>query len=331
MPGVQTYTGLSPRTQLYAYEKFLERGEPYMCIQKFMDSKPLPANKSETISMRRYESLPKDLKVLVEGITPAPSDLDFTDYQATLVQYGDHVVITDKVKMTHEDDVFTETVGLLGEQAAQMMEFMRWGIMTGGSNVQYATGAARSSVVDIVNDALLARVLRTLKRYNAMHLTKALAASPNYNTSPIDRAYIAIGHTDLENDIRGLTGFVPREKYTSMTPFDGEVGSWRNIRFMLGSIYEPFKDAGGAAGAGTTRISTSGSKCDVYPLMIFGKGFFSGVALKGKYAVSVDGVPAKRSESDPHAQRNVVAWETMQTALITNQLWGVRVEAAATL
>ncbi|GAB6037128.1 hypothetical protein JCM15519_16870 [Fundidesulfovibrio butyratiphilus] len=331
MPGVQTYTGLSPRTQLYAYEKFLERGEPYMCIQKFMDSKPLPANKSKTISMRRYESLPKDLKVLVEGITPAPSDLDFTDYQATLTPYADHVVITDVVRMTHEDDVFTETVGLLGEQAAQMMEFMRWGIMTGGSNVQYANGTARSSVADIVSDVLLARVLRTLKRYNAVHLTRALTASPNYNTSPIDRAYIAIGHTDLENDIRGLTGFVPREKYTSMTPFDGEVGSWRNIRFMLGSIYEPFKDAGGATGAGTTRISTSGSKCDVYPLMVFGKGFFSGVALKGKYGVNVDAVPAKRSESDPHAQRNVVAWETMQTALITNQLWGVRVEVAATL
>jgi N4-gp56 family major capsid protein len=331
MAGVQTYSGLNPRTQLYAYEQFLERAQPYLCIEKFMSSKPVPTNSSKTISLRRYESLPNALKVIVEGITPAPSDLTFTDYSATLVQYGDHAIISDVVEMTHEDDVFGETVGLMGEQAAQMMEKMRWGIMTGGSNVQYATSGGRTAVVDIIGDSLMTKVLRTLKRYDARYLTKALAASPNYATAPIDRAYIAIGHVDLENDIRGLTNFLPREKYTSMTPFDGEIGSWRNIRFILGTIYSPFADAGGATGAGTTRVSTSGSKCDVYPLMVFGKDFFSGVCLKGKAAVQVNGKKAEITESDPFAQRNVVSWKTMQTALITNDFWGVRVEAAATL
>lgn len=326
MAGIQTYSGLDPRTDLFAYETFLERAQPYLCIEKFMDSKPVPKNGSKVISLRRYESLPIGLKGLVEGVTPAPSDLTFTDYSATLVQYGDHVVISDVVEMTHEDDVFGETVGLLGEQAAQMMEKMRWGIMTGGSNVIYAGTAGRSTVVGKVDDAYMTRVLRALKRNNANYITKALSASPAYKTSPIDRAYIAIGHVDLENDIRGLTNFVPREQYTSMTPFDGEIGSWRNVRFILGTIYESIPDVGDTTVAG--KITTSGARCDVYPLMVFGKGFFSGVALKGMNAVKVVGKKAEHSEADPFAQRNFVSWKTMQTALITNDLWGVRLEVA---
>lgn len=328
MAGIQTYGDLNPRTQLWAAETFLERAQPYLCIEKFMDSRPIPAKSSKVISLRRYNSLSKTPVALVEGVTPNPTDLTFTDYSATLVQYGAHVIISDLVQATHEDDVLGETLGILGEQGAQMMEAMRWGIMTGGSNVQYANGVAgRTSVVAKIADADVSKALRTLKRNNTGYITKALTASPNYATSPIDRAYMAIGHVDLEGDIRALTGFVPREKYTSMTPYDGEIGSWRNVRFILGSIFEPVPDAGGSP---SSTISTSGAKCDIYPLMIFGKGFFSGVALKGMYAVEPAVALAKVTESDPHAQRNVVSWKALQAALITNQLWGVRLELAAT-
>jgi N4-gp56 family major capsid protein len=331
MPGTQTYSGLNPRTQLFAYEQFLERGQPYMCLEKFIDSKPVPSNSSKVISLRRYNSLPTDAKTLVEGVTPAPSDLTFSDYTATLVQYGDHTVISDVVEMTHEDDVFGETVGLMGEQAAQMLEGVRWDTMLGGTSVWYAhtSQAGRAAVSLELQEKDLAYALRVLKRANCNYITKALSASPNYKTSPIDRAYIAVGHVDLEGDIRALDGFVPREQYTSMTPFDGEVGSWRNIRFMLGSIYAPFEDAATTNAGSAFVYTTTSTKSNVYPLMVFGKGFFSGVSLKGKNAVQVVGKKAEHTESDPFAQRNFISWKTMNANLITNELWGVRIECLA--
>lgn len=329
---INTYSSLTPRTTLFAYEKFLERAEPYLCIQKFCDTKPIPENSSKQITMRRYEALSNapSAVTLSEGVTPTPQSMTFTDVSATLVQYGGTVQVSDVVQFTHEDDLFGESFGLLGEQAAQVIETVHWNKMIAGTNVQYSTGTATSAVSAVVSEPLLAKALRTLKRNNASYVTKALEASPNYNTRQIDKAYIAFCHPDLEKDLRAMTGFISRELYAGgMTPYDGEIGAWRNIRFMTSTMYTPKLSAGAADGG--VLVTSGSSKADVYPIVIFGKGFYSTVALKGKNAVTPVGVQAKPSDSDPLGQRSTVGWKTMITGAITNDLFGVRVEVGCSL
>ena len=83
----------------------------------------------------------------------------------------------------------------------------------------------------------------------------------------------------------------------------------------------PYEDAGGAVSAGLT--STSGVKCDVYPLLIFGKDAFGAVALKGYKSQVADSKgariapvevkvvqPDKIDKADPLGQRGFAGYKT---------------------
>jgi len=103
------YGDISPRTAAFAVKELLKRGMPYMILEKFGQSKPLPSNNSKTIKFRRYfldttlasGYTPKEYfsddatsqfdptaKTLTEGVTPTATALEHADIDATLVQYG---------------------------------------------------------------------------------------------------------------------------------------------------------------------------------------------------------------------------------------------------
>ncbi len=97
---------------------------------------------------------------------------------------------------------------------------------------------------------------------------------------------------------------------------------------MSSTIFEPFADAGGAAGS---MLSTSGMSADVYPYIFMGRDAFATVALKGKNAiVPMVLQPNVPRGGDPYGQRGTVAWKTMMTAKILNDLWMCRLECAVT-
>lgn len=325
--GTTAYGDISPRTAAFAAKELLKRGLPYLVIEKFGQSKPLPANNSKTIKFRRYNSLSTTPATLTEGVTPAATTLTSTDVTANLSQYGDRIVITDVIEDTHEDPVLQEATAVLGEQAAQMIEKVRFGVIKAGTNVLYANGGARNAVNTIVTLTLLRKAVRTLKRQNARFITTVVKSTPSYGTEAVAPGFVALIHPDCAMDIRGLTGFVPAEKYGSLSPWENELGKVEEIRFVESTIFEPFADAGGAKG---TMLSTSGTSADVYPILVIGRDAYGIVALKGAYAVTPMVVNAKPSDSDPMAQRGHVAWKTMQTAVILNDAWMCRLEVAAT-
>lgn len=325
--GTTTYGDIGPRTAAYAAKELLKRGLPYLVIEKFGQSKPLPANNSKSMKFRRYNALPTTPAVLTEGVTPAASSLTHTDITANLVQYGDRVTVTDVIEDTHEDPVLAEATEVLGEQAAQMIEKVRYGVLKAGTNVLYANGTARNQVNTALTQPVLRRAVRTLKRQNARFITKVIRSTPAYGTENVAPGYVALVHPDCAGDIRSLTNFVPAEKYGSMTPWENELGKCEEIRFVESTIFEPFADAGGAKG---TMLSTTGANADVYPILLLGKDAYGIVALKGAYAITPMVVNAKPSDSDPMAQRSHVSWKTMQTAVILNDAWMLRIEVAAT-
>lgn len=322
-----TYGDISPRTAAFAAKELLKRGIPYLVIEKFGQAKALPAGNSKTIKFRRYNALPNTPAALTEGVTPASSTLTQTDITATLVQYGDRVTVTDVIEDTHEDPVLQEATEILGEQAAQMIEKVRFGVLKAGTNVLYANGAARNAVNTPLSLTVLRRAVRTLKRQNARAITRVVRSTPAYGTEAVAPAFVAMVHPDCASDIRTLTGFVPTEKYGQMTPWENELGKCEDVRFVESTIFEPFADAGGAKG---TMLSTSGTSADVYPILLVGRDAYGIVALKGAYAITPMVVNAKPSDSDPMAQRNHVSWKTMQTAVILNDAWMLRIEVAAT-
>lgn len=321
------YGDISPRTAAFAAKELLTRGQPYLVLEKFGQAKALPANNSKVMKFRRYNALPNTPKVLTEGVTPTSTQLTYTDVTATLSQMGEVVEISDVILDTHEDPVLNETVGLLGEQAAQMVEKMRFGVVKAGTNVMYGNGAARNAVNTAITIDVQRRAVRALKRQNARQITSIVRSTPSFNTENVAPGYVALVHPDLERDIRALAGFTPAEKYGTITPWENELGKIDDVRYVTSTIFEPWADAGGAKG---TMLSTGGTNADVYPVLYVGKDAYGIIALKGAYAVTPLVVNPKPSDSDPLAQRGKAGFKTMQTAVILNDLWMLRAEVAAT-
>jgi N4-gp56 family major capsid protein len=321
------YGDISPRTAAYAEKELLKRGIPYLVLEKFGQAKALPEASTKVIKFRRYNALPNTPTTLSEGVTPAGQTLAVTDVTATLAQYGDKVTITDVILDTHEDPTLNESVALLGEQAAQMIEKMRFGVLKAGTNVLYANGAARNAVNTAISITLQRRAVRALKRQNARFITSVIRSTPSFGTENVAPGFVALIHPDCEADVRGLTGFVPAEKYGTMTPWENELGKVEDVRYVSSTIFEPFADAGGAKG---TMLSTTGTSADVYPVLFLGRDAYGIVALKGMFALTPLVVNPTPSDSDPLAQRGHVAWKAMQTCVILNDSWMVRGEVAAT-
>ena len=324
---MSVFGDIQPRTAAFAAKELLKRGIPFMILEKFGQSKPLPGNSSKTMKFRRYNALDATPTALAEGITPASQQLTMTDVTATLTQYGSRIQITDVIIDTHEDPVLNESIALLGEQAAQMIEKMRFGVLKAGTNVVYGNGAMRSAVNTALSIAVQRKATRALKRQNGRAITTVVKSTPAFGTEAIAPGFIGLSHPDLESDIRSMPGFVPAEKYGAMTPFENELGKVEDVRYLTSTIFDPFPDAGGDKGA---MLSASGVKADVYPVLYLAANAYGIVALKGMYAVTPMIVNPKPSDSDPMGQRGHAAWKSMQTAVILNDAWMVRVEVSAT-
>ena len=169
--------------------------------------------------------------------------------------------------------------------------------------------------------------MRKLKRQNGRAITSVVKSTPAFGTEAVAPSFIGLAHPDCEGDIRNLQGFVPVEKYGSMTPYECEIGKCEDVRYLTSTVFESTKDYGGAKGA---MYSTSGTDADVYPILYLARDAYGIVALKGMFAVTPMVVNPKPSDSDPLAQRGHVGWKAMQTAVILNDAWMCRAEVAVT-
>lgn len=328
MSGTQVYGDISPRTAAYAVKTMLVRGVPLLVLEKFGQVYVMPTKSSKVAKFRRYNALALATTPLVEGVTPTGKKQTVTDVTATLDQYGDFIEFSDVIEDTHEDPFLMSTSETLGEQAAQTIESVRWGILKGGSNVEYANGASRASVNTPISLALQRRVTRTLGRQNAKPITRIVGSTANFRTEPVEASFIGLGHVDLENDIRAMPGFIPVKQYGNPgTAYPGEIGAVDNVRYILTTLFTAFADAGGAKG---TMISTTGTSADVYPVIYLAQDAYGIVPLKGKDSLSIMVVNPKPTHGDPLGQRGTAGWKTMQTAVILNDAFMVRGEVAAT-
>jgi len=334
MPNYTTYGDISPRTAAYAKKRLLKRGQHLMVIERFGQTDPQQKNKSKTVKWRRYNSFPRATAPLAEGVPPQGQKLTKVDITATLEQYGDAVQISDVIKDTHEDNVFNEAVDLCGEQSAETVEELRINILKAGSNVFYANGVTSRATVDSPpTRSDFRKIYRSFMRNKARQISKIIKASHRISTEPVAPAFFCMGHTDLDADIRGLTGFLEGEKYADSTKLlPGEIGKVEQFRIILTAMFDPWEVAGAS---GTTYLSggvevSSAADCDVYPLLFTAQNAYGIVPLQGYNAVTPMVVNPKPSKTDPAGQIGWVSWKTYQTAAILNQLWFARMECAAT-
>ena len=344
-----TYGDISPRTAAFVVRDLLKRGMPWLIFEKFGQAKVLPSNSTKTIQFRRYyldstfttpvgatdfnpyeyftgSNFNPANKVLTEGVTPDATSLESSDYEASLIQYGDRVIISDVIMDTHEDPILREAVDILGEQAAVLIEKTRYNVLKAGLNVFYANGTTRIGTNTTLSLLDQRKVTRFLKRQLGKQITSMVKSTPAYGTEPIAPSFIGIVHPDVEPDLRAITGFVPVEKYGSMTPWEGELGKIEDVRYLATTISEPLASAG--ASGGSAVLQSDGTNADIYQTIYLARDAYGIVAFKGANAMTPMVVNPKASDSDPLAQRGHVGWKGYSATIILNDFWMARVEHA---
>lgn len=330
MSSFTTYGDVSPRVGIHAVAKALANAQPELCLSQFAMNTPMPKNKGLTIKWRRMVPFNVSTTALTEGVTPSASGITVEDVTATLSQYGDIRRITDVIADTHEDPILSWASEESGKQAATTKETLLWNTVRAASTILYSNGNAESAINTAVDEDLIRAGINTLKRNHAKRVTKRVAASPNESTEPVNAAFIAVGHTDMERDIRELGGFIPVERYGQFQPVHmNEIGKFEDVRFILTPHLTPNYGAGSATLQGMR--SEGGSNVDVYRLVMFGQDAYGTVRLNGKDAAEMAVTnPKMGTPGDELGQRGSVAWKFWHADAILNDSWIVALYCGAT-
>ncbi len=185
-----------------------------------------------------------------------------TDSQVTLtlVEYGNVVTTTAKLRGTSFIDVDPVIANLIGFNAGKSLDTIARDVLKGGSNVRYATGGATDPVSRLTVEASDTIAGDDVRR--------ALADLRGANVAEIGNAYVAYIHPDVSYDLRGGTGAANwRDPHTYSQPaeiWNGEIGMFEGFRFVETPQAPVFADAG-----------SSTTLTDVYRTIFIGRQGFA--------------------------------------------------------
>ncbi|MEI6478596.1 MAG: N4-gp56 family major capsid protein, partial [bacterium] len=336
---VTTSSTLSALTQ-YIQRKGLAVADPNLVIGEYGLKNSIPQKNSKTMAFRRYERISpttgKDastIKSLVEGTIPTDTQPTITTVTLTLSQYGNLFRVSDQAEWINEVSVDTELMARNSENMAQTIETVyRDGIMAGSAfgrltdSIGTIGAGARTTVAGKINAVALDKVARILKGADAKFYTEQVDATTKIATQAVRKSYIAVTHPDVEFDLESVPDYVPAANYSSNSGLlKGEVGSYRNIRFVTSTLSKIFPDSG-ATKAGTK--STTGTDSDTYATLIFGKEAYTVVDLAS--AANIFYTPASSQDhANPLGQWFSLGWKAMCGSVILNDAWIYRLETVA--
>lgn len=294
----------------------------------------MPANSGKTTVFRRWLpygataanpnqwSVDAFKHITVEGVTPAADTLTPQDVEATLTEYAVLYAITNQMVDLHEDGsgIVDEMKKQTGERLGLVREMVRYGALRGCTNKFYAGGTSRSTVAAKVTLPLLRKITRSLRANHAKFITGVLAPSAMYDTSAIEQSFLVFCHTDCEQDIRDLPGFVETARYGQRKlAHEMELGSTESFRFILSPELGSYPNSGVAVGS--TGLQ-GGSNVDVYPMIVCGQDAWGQTVLRGKDAINVTYIaPGVKDKNDPLGQRGYIGASNYFTATVLNNGW----------
>lgn len=310
-------------TQIPAGQGFYDKNMLVRAVSNFVHTRwaqqrDIPQNAGQTIKFRRYGNLAAATTPLTESVTPNGSQLSVTDIEATPLQYGDYVTMSDYVNFTTLDPLLTETSTILGDQAGDTLDQLTRDVLVAGTTVQYASTATARNEITAAMTLTVAEVreaVRTLEENKAKMIMEQIDAEDAYNTVPIGKAYVGIIHPRTHFNLKSETGFVPVVKYSSQANvMEDEKGAVDDVRFVSSPNAKVF------AGAGL-------SSADVYVTLILGRDAYGITRIAGKALENI--IKPLGAGQDPLNQRATSGWKATFVAKRLNEAFMIRIEHGA--
>ena len=309
---VTTDSGLSKEMKTFYSDWLIDMAEPNLVHDQFGQKHPIPKNGGKIIEFRKYDSLPKALTPLTEGVTPNGQKLSMSVITSNVQQYGGYIELSDILLLTAIDNNLVQATKLLGSQAGRTLDTITREVLNGGTNVQYAEGqvTARNALVGgqasgnhyLTVDAVR-RAVRFLKIMNA----------PKINGS-----YVGIIHPDVSYDLMSDEKWVNVKTYSDPDGiYEGEIGKIEGVRFVETSEAKVFEGAGA-------------SGVDVYSTLILGSDAYGVTEITGGGLEHIVKQLGSAGTADPLNQRATAGWKATKTAERLVEQYMVRIETTST-
>lgn len=309
---VTTDSGLSKEMKTFYSDYLIDMAEPNLVHDQFGQKHPIPKNGGKIIEFRKYDSLPKALTPLTEGVTPNGQKLSMSVITSNVQQYGGYIELSDILLLTAIDNNLVQATKLLGSQAGRTLDTITREVLNGGTNVQYAEGqvTARNALVGgqasgnhyLTVDAVR-RAVRFLKVMNA----------PKINGN-----YVGIIHPDVSYDLMSDPKWVNVKTYSDPDGiYEGEIGKIEGVRFVETSEAKVFEGAGA-------------SGVDVYSTLILGADAYGVTEITGGGLEHIVKQLGSAGTADPLNQRATAGWKATKTAERLVEQYMIRIETAST-
>ena len=321
------------QVQYQAAKDILDTAPSITVIDIAFYKKTMNRQSGASIVYRRWLASAVDTTPAPEGSVKESRQLQNEDFPGTMLRYTERYQVTRVAYDLEPWDAVKGATERLKQLVVATRERVRWLAAVGGTNVFYNATAitSRPTVNGPITPGRVQTVLRSLTNLKAEYFQKEIQGSDKEGTSPIEAAYYAFGHSDIEGDLRGFPGFARVVEYGSgRGAHMQEFGAYQKARFFTSPDALKFSGAGAAS---TTMLNTSGNT-DVYPVIFCGKNALCSVALNGSGAngfgnLKVD-ILDKADKSDPNNSWVDVCADWYDLAMITSNDWLVRLEVGAT-
>lgn len=303
---------------------------------------------SLTALWRRLENLTPTVTALSELTSEnmpyrTGENITATDTTAALSKYGQVLWLTEEVDLVNFNGQTDKLLEVLGISAGQSLNRLQRNILEDNATAIYTDEAtADSGVLSPIAAANIRNANNVLNRNSTRKFRAASSGSTNYNSSPIRAANYGICHSDVEEDIRDLTGFIAAEQYASHTEIqEGEFGMVGGVRFISTEEASIDTGSGGAAAGG---VRTTSGNADVYATLIFGMEAAGSLGFGMKHIMEVykagDSMPSIQliqkgrgsgGTSDPLNEVMTMSWKAWHGGAILNGAWVRVIRSAASL
>ena len=309
---VSTDPGLSDEMKTYYSTYLIRLAGPQMVHDQFAQVQPIPKNGGKRIEFRKYDSLPKALTPLSEGVTPNGQKLSVSKLQADVAQYGGYVELSDVFQLTAIDNNLMEATRVIADQASRTLDTITREVLCGGTNVQFGTGTklyrhqltgGEASGNDYLTVEAVRKAVRFLKTMNARKR---------------NGSYVGIIHPDAAYDLMSDPEWkYPHQYQDTENLYSGEIGRVGGVRFVESTEAKIF------AGAGA-------SDRDVYSTLILGEDAYGVTEIEGGGLQHIVKQLGSAGTADPLNQRATVGWKAMKTAERLVEQYLVRIETTST-
>ena len=309
---VTTDTGLSKEMKTFYSDYLIDMAEPNLVHDQFGQKHPIPKNGGKIIEFRKYDSLPKALTPLTEGVTPNGQKLSMSVITSNVQQYGGYIELSDILLLTAIDNNLVQATKLLGSQAGRTLDTITREVLNGGTNVQYAEGQVTARNALVGGQATGNHYLTVDAVRRAVRFLKVM------NAPKINGSYVGIIHPDVSYDLMSDPKWVNVKTYSDPDGiYEGEIGKIEGVRFVETSEAKVFEGAGA-------------SGVDVYSTLILGADAYGVTEITGGGLEHIVKQLGSAGTADPLNQRATAGWKATKTAERLVEQYMVRIETAST-